>query len=186
MAEPREAPFGHESPAVATRKVIGVVLTLGTVVAIALVALWLALTYWVMPEHAQLKTQPAVLPPAPRLQPHPDNDLTALREEKRALLDGYLWTDKSHQFARIPIERAMQIYVGEHEAGTGNGERGTDGNSTGRGTGNSEQKPGPRAQKPGPGTGERGPDAKGREPGTGDRGHKAGAPAVASSGGRHP
>ncbi len=148
MAEPREAPFGHESPAVATRKVIGVVLTLGTVVAIALVALWLALTYWVMPEHAQLKTQPAVLPPAPRLQPHPDNDLTALREEKRALLDGYLWTDESHQFARIPIERAMQIYVGEQKAGTGNREQGLGGET-----------PAASASTSGPGTRDRGPDA---------------------------
>jgi hypothetical protein len=114
MAE-REAPFGHEPPGVATRKVIGVVLALGTAVAIALVALWLALTFLVMPHHAQLKTQPTVLPPAPRLQPHPDNDLTALREAKRALLHGYAWTDKSHRFARIPIERAMEIYAGEQE-----------------------------------------------------------------------
>jgi hypothetical protein len=96
-----------------------------------------------MPEHAQLKTQPAVLPPAPRLQPHPDNDLTALREEKRALLDSYMWTDKSHRFARIPIERAMQIYVGKQERKPRLGTRDS-------GFGN---------QKPGPGTGDRGPGA---------------------------
>ncbi|HJP98785.1 MAG TPA: hypothetical protein VJ862_09510 [Rhodanobacteraceae bacterium] len=146
MAEFREAPFGHEPPGVATRKVIGVVLTLGAVVAIALVALWLALTYWVMPEHARLKTRPAVLPPAPRLQPHPDNDLTALREEKRALLDGYLWTDKTHRFARIPIERAMQIYVGEQERKPGPG------GNAGLGTRGPEQKPGPGTRDRGPGT----------------------------------
>jgi hypothetical protein len=143
MAELREAPFGHEPPGVATRRVVGVVLGIGVLIAIALVAIWLALTYLVMPEHAQLKTQPAVLPPAPRLQPHPDNDLTALREEKRALLDSYMWTDKSHRFARIPIERAMQIYVGKQERKPRLGTRDS-------GFGN---------QKPGPGTGDRGPGA---------------------------
>lgn len=158
MAEFREAPFGHEPPGVATRKVIGVVLTLGTVVAIALVALWLTLTYWVVPEHAQLKTRPAVLPPAPRLQPHPDNDLTALREEKRALLDGYLWTDKAHRFARIPIERAMQIYV--HQQKTGLGTRDS----------------GPRAGTPTASASTSGAGTRGRGPGT--------AAASASSGGR--
>ena len=150
MAEPRQAPFGHESPGVATRKVIGVVFTLGAGVAIALVALWLALTYWVMPEHAQLKTQPAMLPPAPRLQPHPDNDLAALREEKRALLHGYMWTDKSHRFARIPIDRAMQIYVGEQEKKSGPGTRD-------RGLGGGT--PAAPASVSGPGTRDRGPEA---------------------------
>jgi hypothetical protein len=160
MAEPREAPFGHESPGVATRKVIGVVLTLGTAVAIALVLLWLALTHWVMPEHAQLKTQPAVLPPAPRLQPHPDNDLTSLREEKRALLQRYVWTDKSHRFARIPIQRAMQMYAREQK-----------------------QKPGSGTRKPGPAAGTPAASASTSGPGIGDRRGGAAA-ASASSGGR--
>ncbi|HET7610954.1 MAG TPA: hypothetical protein VFK29_04100 [Rhodanobacteraceae bacterium] len=151
MADTREAPFGHEPPGVATRRVVGVVLVLGTAVAIALVALWLALTYWVMPGHAQLKTRPAVLPPAPRLQPHPDNDLAALREEKRALLHGYAWNDKAHRFARIPIGRAMEIYAREQKAANGNREQGT-----GAGT------PAPSASTSGPGTEVPGPGSKGR------------------------
>jgi hypothetical protein len=124
MAESRKAPFGHEPPGVATHRVVGVVLGIGVLIAVALVAIWFSLTYLVMPDHAQLKTQPAVLPPAPRLQPHPDHDLTVLREEKRALLDGYAWADRSHRFARIPIERAMQIYVHEQKTGPGTRDRG--------------------------------------------------------------
>lgn len=182
MAE-HEAPFGHEPPGVATRKVVGVVLTLGTAAAVALVLLWLALAYWVMPHHAQLKTRPAVLPPAPRLQPHPDNDLAALREEKRALLDGYEWMDKSHRFARIPIERAMQIYVREQEGkqGPGTGDRGA-GNSVGPGTRGS----GLGNQKPGSGTGDRRPDGNSTGSGTGDRGPGAASPAASGSSGRQP
>lgn len=139
MAELHEAPFGHEPPGVATRRVVGVVLGIGVLIAIALVLLWLALTHWVMPEHAQLKTQPAVLPPAPRLQPTPDRDLAALRAEKKALLEHYAWTDKSHRFARIPIGRAMQMYVGEQK------------HRPGLGTRDSEQKPGPGTRDRGPG-----------------------------------
>jgi len=171
MAEPREAPFGHESPGVATRKVVGIVLTLGAVVAVALVALWLALTYWVMPNHAQLKTQPAMLPPAPRLQPHPDNDLTALREEKRALLDGYAWADKSHQFARIPIGRAMQIYVGEKKAGLGTRDSGLGGGAS--------------ALKPGPGAATPAASASTSGPGTRDQGPEAETPTASASSGGH-
>ncbi len=169
MAEPRQAPFGHESPGVTTRKVIGVVLILGAAVAIALVLLWLALTHWVMPEHAQLKTQPAMLPPAPRLQPHPDKDLTALREEKKALLDGYAWADKAHQFARIPIGRAMQIYVGEQKR------------KAGLGTGDSGLGSGGSPLESGPGTGDREP-GNGTGPGTRDARVGSGPPAAASSG----
>jgi hypothetical protein len=124
MAESRKAPFGHEPPGVATHRVVGVVLGIGVLIAVARVAIWFSLTYLVMPDHAQLKTQPAVLPPAPRLQPHPDHDLTVLREEKRALLERYAWTDTSHRFARIPIERAMQIYVHEQKTGPGHRTRG--------------------------------------------------------------
>lgn len=178
MAEPRGAPFGHESPSVATRKVVGVVLTLGAIAAIALVALWLALAYWVMPRHAQLKTQPATLPPAPRLQPDPDHDLTAFRKEKRALLDGYAWTDKSHRFARIPIGRAMRIYVQEQQHGAGSRDRG----SVGKG----QRARSAFARKSGPAPGDREPDANTRVPGAGNRGHAADTPAAASSAGRHP
>lgn len=191
MAEPRQAPFGHESPGVATRKVVGVVLALGTVAAIALVALWLALTYLVMPRHAQLKTQPAVLPPAPRLQPHPDNDLTALREEKRALLDGYAWADKSHQFARIPIGRAMQMYVQEEKQGAGSREQG----AVGKGHGPRRDVFAPKSER---GTMERSPDGNSsglrtrdsglgaKKPGPGARSRKraAGTSAVSASSGR--
>lgn len=124
MVEKREPPFGHESPGVATARVVGVVVGVGVLVAIALVAIWFSLAYRVMPNYAQLKTRPGLLPPAPRLQPHPDKDLAKLREQKRALLEGYAWTDPSHRFARIPIRRAMQIYVQREKTGPGTGDRG--------------------------------------------------------------
>ena len=41
----------------------------------------------------------------------PGGDLEALRSQKRALLSQWDWTDSSHRFARIPIERAMSLYA---------------------------------------------------------------------------
>ncbi|HVU82594.1 MAG TPA: hypothetical protein VHD89_11365, partial [Rhodanobacteraceae bacterium] len=48
------------------------------------------------------------------LQPHPQTDLAKFRAQKEALLSGYAWVDAQHDYARIPIQRAMQIYVQEH------------------------------------------------------------------------
>lgn len=162
MAEAREAPFGHEPPGVATRRVVGVVLTLGSLVGVALIAIWFVLRYLVLPEYVQLQTRPGVLPPEPRLQPsHAHRDLEKLRAEKAALLSGYAWTGPAHRFARIPIERAMEIYVAEQKRKPGVGTR-----DPGRGGGKSELGTG----KPGPGTRHRGP----------------GTPRVSASSGRRP
>lgn len=48
------------------------------------------------------------LPPAPRLQTLPREEMTALREEWRQGLEGYSWVDKSSGTVRIPIEIAMR------------------------------------------------------------------------------
>lgn len=173
MAEAREGPFGHEPPGVNTLRVVGTVAALGTLAAIALVAIWLALRYLVMPDYVQQETRRGLVPPAPRLQPsHAHRDLEALRARKLALLSDYAWTDKSHRFARIPIARAMQIYVGQQEAGK-------------RGQGRGVQKPGLGTRDSG--LGERKPAAGGSKPKT--AGAKAGSepvPAASGSAGRRP
>ena len=51
------------------------------------------------------------LPPAPRLQVEPERDLADMREEERALLEGYGWVDEKAGIVRIPIERAMDLVV---------------------------------------------------------------------------
>jgi hypothetical protein len=48
-------------------------------------------------------------PPAPRLQIKPKADLERLRADERAKLDGYGWTDRQAEVARIPIERAIEL-----------------------------------------------------------------------------
>ncbi|MCD6679885.1 MAG: hypothetical protein LT102_04390 [Burkholderiaceae bacterium] len=108
--------FGHESSSVSWRLVLGVVAILVVVVVVAVVALHFVLTDWAMPQHEQVVARRGTVPPAPRLQPDPRTDLAELRREKSALLSGYAWADAEHEFARIPIERAMALYAQRRSA----------------------------------------------------------------------
>jgi hypothetical protein len=53
------------------------------------------------------------LAPEPRLQTAPAADLAAVQEEERRALAGYGWADEAAGVARIPIEEAMALYVGQ-------------------------------------------------------------------------
>jgi hypothetical protein len=113
MAE-HEHPFGHEPSVIATRRVLATGGVLALVVIGIVIVLHFALRNAAMPYHAQVAVRPAPIPPSPRLQPSPENDLAQFRAEKRALLSYYAWTDAAHRYAHIPISRAMQIYVQQH------------------------------------------------------------------------
>ncbi len=49
-----------------------------------------------------------VLPPQPRLQINPSRDLQAELARQRTFLNSYGWTDRGHQFARVPVSVAMK------------------------------------------------------------------------------
>ena len=51
------------------------------------------------------------LPPAPRLQQFPANELYEFRAAKRPLLDGYGWVNKEAGTVHIPIAEAMRLTV---------------------------------------------------------------------------
>ena len=51
------------------------------------------------------------LPPSPRFQENPQQELRELRAKQKALLEGYGWVNKEAGIARIPIEDAMKIVV---------------------------------------------------------------------------
>jgi hypothetical protein len=52
-----------------------------------------------------------VLPPEPRLQVHPREDLKLLRRQEDAILSSYGWVDRSAGVVRIPVDRAMQLVI---------------------------------------------------------------------------
>lgn len=51
---------------------------------------------------------PTVVPPAPRLQSQPAQDLAAFRAAKQERLTTYGWVDQAHGVAHIPIDEAMK------------------------------------------------------------------------------
>ena len=64
------------------------------------------------PRFTALQTAP-VQPPAPGLQANPDEEWHQVRAKAEALLDNYAWVDGTHARARIPIDRAMALTVGQ-------------------------------------------------------------------------
>lgn len=111
-----ERPFGHESPGVNTGRVLTVLGALSLFVVIAVIVLHFVLRDAAMPHRVQVVDRSGVIPPAPRLQPHPDRDIASERAQKQGMLSQYAWTDPSRHYARIPIQRAMQLYVQQHAA----------------------------------------------------------------------
>lgn len=63
------------------------------------------------PEFPMAAGQERRVPPEPRLQTNPRDDLRALREAEDVILGGYAWVDKDKGVVRIPIDRAMQLTV---------------------------------------------------------------------------
>lgn len=106
MAEP---PYGHESPGISVRTILIVGAAFTVTVVAVVIMLRVMVGKYVIPAHAQTVARQGTVPPAPRLQTSPAVDVAALRAEKQALLSTWGWTDTTHQFARIPIERAMEL-----------------------------------------------------------------------------
>lgn len=51
------------------------------------------------------------LPPEPRLQTNPEQDLRDLRAAEHDLLAGYHWVDRNAGVVRIPIDDAMRVVL---------------------------------------------------------------------------
>ena len=49
------------------------------------------------------------MPPAPRLQTYPFDDIKALRREDAQQVDHYGWVDKNAGTVRIPVSRAIEL-----------------------------------------------------------------------------
>jgi hypothetical protein len=65
----------------------------------------------VMPEFPLAVGQESRVPPEPRLQTNPRQDLRDLRSAEDAVLASYGWVDKNAGIARIPIGEAMRLTV---------------------------------------------------------------------------
>lgn len=63
----------------------------------------------VTPQYPLATTEATRLPPEPRLQTNPRQDLRDLRAEEDRILNSYGWVDKNAGVVRIPIEQAMRL-----------------------------------------------------------------------------
>jgi hypothetical protein len=88
-----------------------------TGVAILVLVRWLLLVFTAgeprpaMPEFPLAAQQENRLPPEPRLQTNPRQDLRDLRSAEEAVLTGFGWVDRKGGIARIPIDQAMKLTV---------------------------------------------------------------------------
>ena len=80
----------------------------------AVLMLWLFDIFDIEPQRVDTPTRTAesqLLPPGPRLQASPVQDMRKMLATERRLLDHYAWVDPSAGVVRIPIERAMEWVV---------------------------------------------------------------------------
>jgi cbb3-type cytochrome oxidase subunit 3 len=115
--QPHHGDVGHEESDVN----FGAIMTFaGGLVALAAVVyfvVWLLFGYLTRQENAASANliyplaagQEDRLPPEPRLQIHPRQDLQDLRESEDALLKSYSWVDRNGGVVRIPIDEAMKL-----------------------------------------------------------------------------
>jgi hypothetical protein len=110
-------PTAHEHSDVNVRGILWFTGGLIATAAVIHVAVWLLFvafekrTAAADPAPAPLAQPSGQLPPNPRLQTRPVNDLKALRAEEEALLHGEGPAGEQPGVYRIPIERAKQLIV---------------------------------------------------------------------------
>jgi hypothetical protein len=114
----RNAEVNHETSDVNIRAILG----FGVVLIVAAVmihfVIWLLFGYFngretlrAPAEYPLAVSQGARLPPEPRLQTNPREDLRELRAKEDELLGSYGWVDQRAGIARIPIGEAMKLTV---------------------------------------------------------------------------
>ena len=82
------------------------------------IAVWVLFRYFearetrrVAPEYPLAATQESRVPPEPRLQTNPREDLEQLRAQEDQILNSYGWVDKNTGVVRVPIEDAIRLTV---------------------------------------------------------------------------
>jgi hypothetical protein len=106
----------HDTSEVNIRAVLG--FGVGLIVAAGFIHLlaWLMFLFFAGRDAVQVGLQYPLaigqerrLPPEPRLQTNPRQDLRDLRASEDAVLHSYGWVDKDRGIVRIPIDEAMKL-----------------------------------------------------------------------------
>jgi hypothetical protein len=107
----------HEYSDVNVRAVLGFGLGLIVVAILVHGLVWLMFDYFSARAETTARQYPLAagessrLPPEPRLQTNPREDLRELREGEDRLLTEYQWVDRNAGIVRIPITDAMRLTI---------------------------------------------------------------------------
>jgi hypothetical protein len=108
----------HESSDVDIRAIFGFGIALAALAVAIHVLVWLLFLYFTTRAAANLGTEHPLaagqelrLPPEPRLQVTPRQDLQELRARDDEILNSYQWVDRTAGIVRIPIDEAMKLTV---------------------------------------------------------------------------
>jgi hypothetical protein len=106
----------HETSDVNIRAILGFGAGLIGVTIVVLFLVWLLFGYFTSREAHQAPaeyplaaSQGERMPPEPRLQSAPREDLRELRAGEDEVLRGYGWVDKNAGIVRIPIDQAIRL-----------------------------------------------------------------------------
>ena len=108
----------HEESDVNVRGVLGFAAGLLVTAVLIQFMVWLLFVYFsgreaarVVPQYPLAAGEQTRVPPEPRLQTNPREDLRALRAREDAVLNSYGWVDKTAGVVRIPIDEAIKLTV---------------------------------------------------------------------------
>ena len=108
----------HEESDVNVRGVLGFAAGLLVTAVLIQFMVWLLFVYFsgreaarVVPEYPLAAGEQTRVPPEPRLQTNPREDMRALRAREDAVLNSYGWVDKTAGVVRIPIDEAIKLTV---------------------------------------------------------------------------
>jgi hypothetical protein len=106
----------HEESDVNVRCVLGFAAGLLVTAVVIQFMVWLLFVYFsgreaarVVPEYPLAAGEQTRVPPEPRLQTNPREDLRALRAREDAVLNSYGWVDRTAGVVRIPIDEAIKL-----------------------------------------------------------------------------
>lgn len=105
---------GHEENTVQLQPVILFAIILVVVSAFSFAGVWFMLDFLQMNQaRKDAQVSPLAdlhqLPPTPRLQISPGQDLKQLRQAENIVVNSYRWIDKDAGVVGIPIEQAMKV-----------------------------------------------------------------------------
>ena len=101
---------GHEQSEVSVRMLVLSCVALAVSMAIVFLIVWGIFAYFkgtYRPEQAAAQSQP--LPPEPRVEIEPWQQLRGVRAHEEHVLSSYAWVDEKQGTVRIPIDQAMDL-----------------------------------------------------------------------------